>query len=157
MPTLKLVEYHRDNNYIVLGNTFSFDPDPASIKKDVAVKWRIRRAGYEKKIERGRFRYNEKIAYTVKGSCTKDKRDEIEWFAKRDAIFKVVGCELKTYHSAQTDDSDAATPTTYAAAKTQGEETVFVVFESTNFTQNEAKKDWMDYQLVLRRVHQTRH
>lgn len=154
---LKLEEYHRNGNYQTAGNVFTFDPQPRNIKKAVSVKWRIRRPGFEKKIERARFRYNEKITYSITGSCVADKRDEIEWYAKRDAIFKLLNCTLKTYHSQETDDQGPGTPDTYTSAKAQGEETVFVVFESCSFTRTEAKVNWYDYTIKLRRVHQTRH
>jgi len=159
MASLKFVEYHNVTGkvYQASGNTFTFDPNPRQIKKEVSVKWRIRRAGYEKKIERARFRYNEKIVLTILGSCQADKRDELEWYAKRDSLYLVKNLSMKTYHAEQTSDSDAAEPSDYASAKTQGEESFYVVIEKALFTQNEAKLDWYDYQLTVRRVHDTRH
>jgi len=159
MAYLSLVEYHSVSAkvYSASGNTLVFNPSPRSIKKDISVKWRVRRAGYEKKIERSRFRYNEKITFTVTGSCPTDKRNEIEWFVKRDSLFLVQNLDLKTYHAEYTSDSDAAEPSSWAAAKIQGEETVYVIIEKSSFTQREAKVSWYDYVLTLRRVHLTRH
>jgi len=160
MANIELVEYHHESGitYSSVGcGTFIFDPDPKSLKKSVEVKWRIRRAGYEMKVERARFRFNEKIEYTLVGSCTGSKRDELEWYSKRDSIFKLVNCVLKTYHSEQTDDEPAGTPPTWEAAQSQGEEFVYVIISKTEFTQKEAKTDWYDYSVELRRVSLTRH
>lgn len=158
MPTLQLIEYPKrlgtHVDYLTPANTFTFDPQPRNIKKEVSVKWRIRRPGYEKKLERARFRHNEKIVFTISGSCGKSKRDELEFYAKRDSLFKLVGCDMKTYHSQQTEDESDPTPQNFASAT---EETVFLVFESATFTQLEARPNFFEYQLKLRRVHQTRH
>lgn len=158
MPNLQLVEYPKNLgshvDYLTPANTFTFDPQPRSIKKNVSVKWRIRRPGYMKKIERARFRYNEKISFTITGSCSKTKRDEIEFYAKRDSLFELVNCNMKTYHSQETEDEQGATPQDFDSAST---ETVYVVFESANFTEKEARPTFFDYTIKLRRVHQKNH
>jgi len=165
MPKLTLVEYHNigEKTYSASGNSLVFDPAPRSVKKDVAVKWRIRRPGYEKKLERARYRYNEKIGLTIVGACKGEKRDELEWFAKRDSLYKIgqgAGdgeLTMVTYHSEQTDDVSEGTPATWAAAKAQGPETFYAVFDSITFTQLEARIDWYQYTIKMKRVHLTRH
>jgi len=159
MPHIVLLEYHNvsGTTYSQSGNSFTFDPDPKSIKKHVEVKWRVRRAGMEKKIERVRFRYNEKMEFTLTGSCSETKRDELEWYAKRDSLFRLDNCTMRTYHSEETEDQGPGTPNNWAAAQSQGEETVYVVIEKAEFNQKEGKTDWYDYSLELRRCHLTRH
>lgn len=165
MSAISLVEYHRVGEaYQPSGNTFTFGAGvprmhkPRSIKKDIEVKWRIRRPGHEAKIERARFRYNEKIELTLSGACKGEYRAQLEWFAKRDSLFRVTGLPLKTYHSEETPDCQmGGTPSSWPAAKALGEEEFFVVFESTNFTLAEALEDWYEYSIKFRRVHLARH
>lgn len=154
MTNLTLLEYHmQSGTYSPSGNTFTFDPNPNNIKKSVSVKWRIRRPGYGNKVERARFRYNEKIEFTITGSCNANKRDELEWFSKRDSLFRIENWPMPTYHSEWTPDVPVATPPNFASAP---EENVYFVIESTDFTQTEAKLDWFDYSLKVVRVHPTR-
>jgi len=174
MANISLVEYwaHVSTGYQLSGNTLVFDPLPNSVVKSVKVKWRLRRPGFQRKIERGRFRYNEEITFAVTGSCPQEKRDEIEFYSKRDSLFKIINCDMKTYHTEQTSDStnppDSGTeiPTyqLYTNCKNQdcGEgagmgEPVFVIFEDAKFTQKEGKTDWFDYAITLHRVHLGRH
>jgi len=170
MPNLELVEYWSGvgDGYQLSGNTFTFNPKPISLTKDVSVKWRIRRPGYQRKIERARFRYNEKISFKVTGSCSQSKRNEIEWYTKRDALFKLVNCDMLTIPAQETSDADygasenAKRYWSYAKDFNYGEGAsagapVYVVFESAKFSQKEGKVDWFDYIVTLRRVHLTRH
>lgn len=169
MTTLTFVEYHNisGKNYDTdedEGNpsgTFYFIPNPKSIKKDVDVKWRIRRAGYEKKIERARFRYNEKIQLVITGSCNAAKRDEIEFYSKRDSLFKVLSLDMKTYHAEDTEDCEGEGKPWH---NNPVEESFFVIIVKVAFTQREAKVDpnnpargWYDYSLTVKRIHTTRH
>ncbi len=159
MPSIVFVELHNvgQKTYSLSGNSFTFDPAPRNIQKAVEVKWRIRRPGYTKKVERARYRYNETIVFSITGACTGAKRDELEWYAKRDALYRIDNLDLKTYHSEKTADSTAYTPSSWSEAQSQGEETVYVVFEKVSFTLTEAKIDWFEYKITARRVHLTRH
>jgi len=160
MAVLQLVEYWSgvSTGYVLSGNTFIFEPTPASVNKDVSVKWRVRRPGYKRKEERGRFRHNEKIQFKISGSCRQEKRRELEWYVKRDSLFLLQNSDMLTPHSEQTSDSSAASYRYWTAeAKAKDNETVYLIFESAKFTQKEAKTNWFDYQLTLRRVSLVRH
>lgn len=168
--TLKLIEYWSGvgAGYQLSGNTFTFDPGPGNLSKDVSVKWRIRRPGYQRKIERARFRFNEKIEFRITGSCNQEQRNYLEWLSKRDSLFRLIGCEMLTIHAEQTSDCDCGAYQSWSDAKTQvcnpdslpdpetGEQ-ILVVFKSAKFVQKEAKINWYDYILTLQRVHLTRH
>lgn len=160
MPNIELVEYWSgvtSGSYVASGNTFTFDPRPATVNKDVSVKWRIRRPGYRRKEERGRFRYNEKIQFKITGSCRQEKRRELEWYVKRDSVFKLQNSDMETPHAEQTSDSNAAAFRYWTDASGESNEDVYLIFESAKFTQLEAKIDWFNYTLTLRRVSLTRH
>lgn len=159
MPNLELVEYwaHVSTGYVASGNTLTFSPAPISLTKDITVKWRIRRPGFQRKLERARFRYNEKISFKASGSCNAEKRNEIEWYAKRDSLFRLVNCDMTTFLAEETSDTDENAYQYWTEAKAQPEAVVYMVFESAKFTQREGKIDWFDYIVTLRRVHLTRH
>jgi len=159
MPTLELVEYwaHTNSGYSASGNTLVFSPAPISLTKDVTVKWRIRRPGFQRKVERARFRYNEKIQFKASGSCNAEKRNEIEWYSKRDSLFKLQNCDMDTFLAEETSDTDENAYQYWIEAKGQAQAIVYLVFESAKFTQREGKIDWFDYVVTLRRVHLTRH
>jgi len=159
MPNLSLIELWSgitEGSYVESGNTFTFDPKPNSVDKSVQVKWRIRRPGYSKKLERARFRFNEKIEFKIAGSCPGAKRDEMEWYTKRDSIFRVEVLDMNTYHAEMAGDSEEAAQRYWANVTSNDLEEVYVVIENTKFSQAEAKQDWFSYTMTLRRIHKTR-
>jgi len=155
------------------GGTLIISPGPRSIKKSVKTTWRKRRAGLHKKIERGKWRVNEEIVWTVEGECDNDKRREIEFYSKRNSLYEVLNTpempdSFWTPYAVHTEDSkDRGGGTqewTYWNNPTNTEdEKIYVLFEKINFTEREGKFSnksatgtWISYTLTLKRVNPAR-
>jgi hypothetical protein len=153
MGNTSLYEYRwttATSNYTHTGGagTLELIPDPKSVTKNVSLDKRIRRKG-RNRLQAYRAKYMLTQEYTLQGSCSEEKRREIEYYSVQHSKFRL------TYVMDKTHENDTNDPTvesdTWEIAK-EGFEAVYVAFDSVTFSVTEGKRDWMDYNIKLKRV-----
>jgi len=89
--TTQLVEYKWNEaaGKFVLTNTFTFDPEPTSLRKTTFVEWRVRHSG-RKRLKKRRFRRRLTETYSLQGLLNLSDVQKLEAFSKRHSLFKIV-------------------------------------------------------------------
>jgi len=144
-----------------------FKDNPKSARKGVKLYWRVRHTG-RAKLMKAKYKPREEINFTISGSCDKDQRAMIEFFAKQEAKFRVRIAQYtgNTFNSWKTFALDPVTKEVTPSYLTifftpqQGaicytstvDDLVFVVIDDISFTSTEGKIGWYDYQITLKRV-----
>lgn len=134
--------------HAVGAGSLDLTPDPRTVTKKVAIDKRVRRKG-RNRLQTYRPKYMLSQEYTLQGSCTEEKRREIEYYSMQNSKFKLTYVMDKTH---QYDTNDPTTESdTWILAKVKWE-TIYVVFDEVTFSATEGKKDWFDYTLKLKRI-----
>jgi len=138
---VRLIEYKWDSTAgsFILSATLDLIPKPRRIRKEVKREWRIRHIG-RRILRKKKFRRREHIDFTFDGSCRDALRSQLEYYAKQHAVFELTNIDL---------DTPDYTSSTW---NPNSLETVFVVIEKLTLEQIEARPDWFNYSMTLKRV-----
>jgi len=89
---VKLIEYIWDpdqHKYVSSGNTFTFDPPPSSIQKNVKCEWRVKHIG-KNELKKFKWRYRRTSAIKLRGVLhSESDRLTLETLGTRNALFKL--------------------------------------------------------------------
>lgn len=149
MASLKMREYlWTGSSYQDQGITYTWNPLPKSVSKEVEVQKRVMHRG-RKKLKKYKYRIRETMTFTLSGSCPSEAKAEstdltrrkIEWLSKRNSKFKIIIDEdtLEIFKSPSPENL-------------YNNENLFVVFKDVKFTLTEGKIGWYDYNITLERV-----
>jgi len=142
--TVKLNEYHFQNgSYVSTGVSFTFNPEPSSIKKTANVTWRVRHAGI-KELKKAKWRYRRAETITLDGILQNETdRLKLEALATRNSKFTLdLGTRFQSPANQSIDDGSSYPPSATTS--------YFVI---TDFSCNQVPgKTIFEYTLKLERV-----